>query len=112
MPEPLVPLMDEALRADAVILVPELALAEVGEVLRKKEHAKGLTRKEVDTILHSLLRLPLEIVGHAELIEDALDIARRSKLTVYDALFLALARQRRCDLITADARLARAHRKG
>lgn len=97
--------VEAAWRGDAVLLAPELLLAEVGQVLRKKERTGFLSSEECDAILDAVLALPLETVCHRPLLEDALALARETELTVYDALFLALARGRGADLISADARL-------
>jgi predicted nucleic acid-binding protein len=102
--------LDAACRMDAVIFVPGLAFVEATQVLRKKERAGLLTREETDEILSAILELPLESVPDRDLVAPALEIARNTELTVYDALFIALARARRADLLTADEELARAWR--
>ncbi len=108
LPEELEAAVEAAWRSDAALIVPELALAEAAQVLRKKEKAGFLQPAETEEILSSLLLLPLEIVGHRDLLEDALAVARNDDLTVYDALFLVLARSKGADLVTADAVLATA----
>ena len=97
-----------AWRGETALFAPELALAEVAQVLWKKEQAGHLNSSEVDEILFSILELPIETVGHYDLLPDAMLLARRHNLTIYDALFLALARKKRAPLITADQRLAKA----
>ncbi len=86
--------------------MPELALAEVTQVLLKKERLGFITQTEADEIFHSVLELPFEVYGHYDLLPDALSIARQYNLTVYDALFLALAIKKSADLITADQKLS------
>ena len=81
-----------AWNGDVVLLVPELALAEAAQVLLKKERAKQLSVHEADVILAEILALPLEVVGHADLISPAASLARRLDLTVNDAIFLARSR--------------------
>ena len=95
-----------AWRAEISLLVPELALAEVTQVLLKKERLGFITQTEADEIFHSVLELPFEVYGHYDLLPDALSIARQYNLTVYDALFLALAIKKSADLITADQKLS------
>ena len=108
LPDGLEDLVGEAWRGDAAILAPELLVAEVAAVLRKKERDGRLATVEVDEILRSILDLPIDLVSHRGMAEDALRIARDLGLTVYDALFLALARARKVGLVTADEDLARA----
>lgn len=101
--------MEEAVaaawRTEAVLLVPELALVEFAQVLRKKEMGAKLTRPECEEILTAMLALPMDVVGHRPYIEEAVRLARETNLTVYDAVFLALARARDADLVTGDERL-------
>ena len=100
-----------AWKGDTALIVPELALAEVAQVLWKKEQAGYIKPSETDEILSAVLELPLEIVGHYDILPDALSMARRHKLTVYDSLFLALAWKKDGRLITADKRLGNGFEK-
>ncbi len=97
--------LDGAASGDVALLVPELALAEVGQVLKKKERAGFLTAAESDEILDAILGLPLDIVGHRDILRTAVDVSRSRGLTVYDALFLALALDRKAELVSGDKRL-------
>jgi predicted nucleic acid-binding protein len=108
VPDGLEALLADAERGDVVVEMPELAWAEVVEVLRKKESRGLLDAETVDAITETLMHLPIRFVSHRELIQDALRIARSNALTVYDSLFFALATARRGGLVTADDRLARA----
>ena len=58
-----------------------------------------------DEILFAILELPLERVRDSSLLPDAYHIAQAMRISVYDALFLALARTRQAQLITADTQL-------
>jgi predicted nucleic acid-binding protein len=108
LPQDLENYIDAAWKAEATIMTPELALAEFTQVLWKKEQAGYITPDELNHILSAFLELPLKIAGHYDLLPEALIIARRHQLTVYDALFLALAAKKEAILITADQRLAKA----
>lgn len=105
VPDGLEDAVDSAWRGEVALLAPELALAEVAQVLCKKERAAHLSAAESDAIRAEILDLPIEYVGHRDLLEAAVPVARDRGLTVYDALFLALADQRRAQLITADDEL-------
>lgn len=94
-----------AWRAEAILLTPELALAETAQVLWKKESAGYLEPSEVDEIFTCILELPLEIIGHYELLPHVFSIVRHHNLTAYDALFIVLAQKRKAGLITADQKL-------
>lgn len=108
LPEGAEAALDEAWRGDGILLVPELALAEAAQVLLRKERAGRLSAAEAEGILEEILTLPLQVVGHAALISSAASLARRLSLTVYDALYLALALERGAPLLTGDQELSKA----
>jgi predicted nucleic acid-binding protein len=97
-----------ALSSETTIIIPELALAEFAQVLWKKEQAGYLTKTEVDEIMAAFLDLPFEIFSHYDILPDALSLARQNSLSVYDAIFLALAKNTNAELVTADQRLKEA----
>ena len=96
-----------AWRAETILVAPELVLAEAGQVLHKKERAGLISRNDCDEILEAILDLPLEVVGHRDLLSTAVKLARSNGITVYDAMFVALAVTRGGVLFTADEDLQR-----
>lgn len=100
--------IDSAYKAETTLIMPELALAEAAQVLWKKEKKKYLTQTEVDEIISAILELPIEIVSHYDYLQDAVSLARKYNLTVYDSLFLAVALRKSGELITVDERLKKA----
>ncbi len=111
VPEGVQEALEKAWAGDAALLVPELALAEAAQVLLKKERAGSLSPEEAEGILAEILVLPLEVVGHANLVGSAASLARRLELTVYDGLFLALSLEKGASLLTADEELATAFQR-
>ena len=109
MPDNIEKYISAALSAETSLIIPELALAEFAQVLWKKEQAGYLTSLEVDEIMSAFLDLPLEVFGHIDILPDAISLARRHVLSVYDALFLALAGNRNAELVTADKKLKNAY---
>jgi predicted nucleic acid-binding protein len=108
LPDGLEEEIETAWRGETTLIIPELALAEIAQVLWKKEQAGYLKPAEVDEILTALMELPLEIVGHYDILSDALLLARKHRLSVYDSIFLASANAKKARLITADLRLKEA----
>ncbi len=99
--------LQNAERGDASLIAPELILAESGQVLHKKRAQDLLSDAEVTAILDSMLYLPIRLFSHHDLIRSACDLAMECDLTVYDALFLSLAKRHSALLITADEKLRR-----
>ena len=108
IPDKLEKYVSSALCAETTLIIPELALAEFAQVLLKKEQAGYLTPLEVDDIMAAFLDLPLEVFGHIDILPDALSLARQHALSVYDALFMALAVNKNAELLTADQSLKHA----
>jgi predicted nucleic acid-binding protein len=87
------------------LLAPEILPAEVASALWKRV-MRGLLPSAEALRLHgefSDLRIPLYPIG--ELVDAALRLALRFRHTVYDGLYLALARETGADFVTADERL-------
>ncbi len=105
MPDNLEKIIEQGWRGEALLLVPELALVESVQVLLKKERAGFLTRDEADAIIQYILKIPMEIRGHRDILESSSKLARDLDLTAYDAVFLALSKKQNAQLVTADKKL-------
>ncbi|MGQ9556127.1 MAG: type II toxin-antitoxin system VapC family toxin [Anaerolineae bacterium] len=98
------------LREDADLLAPDLIWAEVGNVLWRKWRERELTSEAVQGILADFRRFPLHIHASESLYEMAWPVAQGSGRTFYDSLYLALAMDAGCPLVTADRRFYNALR--
>ena len=88
-------------------LVPQLWHLEVRSALLAAERRGRIRAGEIDERLRFLLQLPVQTDAEPNL-ADALALARKHRLSFYDALYLELARRRGAALATLDAALARA----
>ena len=99
----------EALRRDKVV-APAILWFEVRNVLIVGERRGRIDEAQTRKAIAILARLPIEIdrsPDDAELMR----IARRRRLTAYDAAYLELALRLDLPLATRDARLAKAARE-
>lgn len=88
------------------LIVPEFMLAEVANIVWKKATLLGeLTESEAEIIVDAVKELPLGYYYTSSLIANALKIAMTTKRSVYDSLYLALARKEGCQLMTDDRKL-------
>ena len=85
------------------IIVPDLVLYELGNVWATKTN---LALSHVESNLEDLnsFRLNVKPVTF-ELIKKATKLAKSCKVSVYDAVYVVLAQQDKCDLVTADMKL-------
>lgn len=105
VPEGLEIALQNSERGNDSLIAPELILAESGQVLHKKRNQQVLSDEEFNDLLSSILDLPIRLFSHGDLIRPACALAAEFDLTVYDALFLALAERHNAPLFTADDKL-------
>jgi predicted nucleic acid-binding protein len=85
---------------------PELLDAEILSAIARLERAAEIPRARAAEVVADLISAPLERWPHLHLANEAW--SRRHRFSLYDALYVALAAQLGCGLITADRRLASA----
>ena len=95
-------------RAGVVNLIaPEYVLVESANVLWKHLQRYNVRREEAEASFRALRDLGIRLVPNGVLLEGALILAADNGITVYDALFCALAVRENVPLITADSALIR-----
>lgn len=107
--------LDESGQADALALLdedilhaPDFLLIEVANVLWSKVRRRVIDRAQADAAYDAIAGVPMAYTTMSELALPARSLAHALDLSVYDALYAALAQRLRCALATADVRLARA----
>ena len=86
---------------------PDLLFPEVGNAIWKKVRRGELTAEEGQRLAVDISSIAVETVSTRGLMIDAHALAITTGLTVYDAMYLALAVRLKTELITADDRLSR-----
>ena len=89
------------------LMAPEYVLVESANVLWKHLQRHNIEPEDAVEALRTLRGLSIRLVSDAELLEGALALAAQHDVTVYDALFCALALRENIQFITADRPLAR-----
>jgi predicted nucleic acid-binding protein len=88
-------------------IAPELLMAEAANVINKKQLSGELSGDESLRLLADLLSVPIRLFSHRPLILPAFELAGQYQLTVYDALYLALAKEHGAVIFTADSKLTK-----
>lgn len=96
----------DAVRRAEGVSIPDVADVETAAVLRKRWIAKKLTDERFARALAILPDLPFRRYPAWKMLQRAYEL--RATVTVYDAVYVALAELLDCPLLTVDARLARA----
>lgn len=89
------------------LIAPELVDLEVASVLRRQARVAAIDTRRAELALADLANLPLQRAPHLRLLARSWEL--RDNLTVYDAVYVALAEAMEATLLTGDARLARAN---
>ena len=95
-----------ALIAGARLIAPEMLDAEVLSTLRRKVQAQDIAEDTAVDALAKLEDMTVERVSHRTLTRAAW--ALRHNVSAYDALYVAIARERGATLLTFDGPLTRA----
>ena len=91
---------------ESLLMAPAHALGEFAEVLVRKATKSELALGQVFEAIR-ILRKSIGFMAIDGLIEIAVQIAIEAEVSVYDALYIAMARVLGCSLVTADDRLIR-----
>jgi predicted nucleic acid-binding protein len=86
-------------------VIPDLFYAEVGNVLWKKVRRGEMNERHALNALDLLLSAEMNVRESHVLLPYALPIALHFHCTIYDALYLSVAVDENCPLVTADKRL-------
>lgn len=97
-------LREKMFDGSVLFIVPELLFYEMANALR---YSPNLSERDVNDALDSILDMGFEVRRvDKKTMQDAIRIAFKYNITVYDAYFIALSRVEGKALITADYRLA------
>ncbi len=91
-------------------LVPAIFPAEVANALLFAARKARVAESDVRGALDRIAELPIRVASTGLTLADEMDLAQRHGLTIYDAMYLALAKRHRTALYTRDNALLRAAR--
>ena len=90
------------------LIAPSFLHVECANVLWKDALRIGIPIENVIAALNNLRGINIRLVPQEDLLEDALRLALDMNITVYDALYCALAQRESAEIITEDRRLRNA----
>lgn len=99
-------------RRHAKLIAPEVLIAECANILWKKVRRNELSKDEASFASHLLQAADIEFPPIRSLLEAATRLAIELDHPAYDCLYLVLALERDCRLVTADERFVRKLREG
>jgi predicted nucleic acid-binding protein len=87
------------------LLSPDIYPVEVGHALTRAERQKRLTPPAGWAAWLTVMADPPHLHASYPIMPRAFDISSRMRIGIYDCLYVALAEQENCELVTADHRL-------
>lgn len=96
---------EKLIRSGQPLIAPDLVLAEITNAAWKFVTFDGVPASTAAVVVKAAGNAFDEIVPSSGLKDRALAIALDLRHPAYDCFYLALAETRRCELVTADARL-------
>jgi len=94
------------------VVTLDLAVKEVANALWKKVLREEMKAQDAGKIITDLIEGDvIKLADQRNHIQKAFEIALNNKITVYDSLFIALAKKLHTELITSDSRQAEAAEK-
>jgi predicted nucleic acid-binding protein len=106
VPEPLYLEARSLLDSDHELLAPDILRVEAANALLKKVRQRELTAEDAREVIEALPRY-LRLSSVWDVFEQGVEVALQFRCTLFDGLYLALALQEGCPLVTGDARLVR-----
>jgi predicted nucleic acid-binding protein len=92
---------------EIALIAPDLLLAEFASLLAKRSRRKEISAGQASEAYHLLTRCAPRLFDMRPLLLRALDLSLRHQLSLWDCVYLALALEHGCSLLTADRRLVR-----
>lgn len=90
---------------DSSLHAPDFAQLECTSILSKKVRRKELQLNEVNQVQELLLQMPVQMYPWQDLLLEAGQVAHETYRSVYDCLYLVLAKQLKGRMVTADKKL-------
>jgi len=100
-------LRDEFRKGLHQLLAPDIFPIEVGHALTRAERQGRLTPPQSAVLLADVLTTPPGFYPSLSLLSRACEISSAMRVGIYDCLYVALAEQEKCDVLTADDKLVK-----
>ena len=103
-----VQLFGECRKGTHELLSPGLYMLEVGNILVQSARRGKIPMNGLPMLYAELIRNMPIVYPSASLFPEAFQIASRIRVSVYDAVYLALSKRESCLLVTSDEKLIKA----
>jgi len=94
------------MREDRELVAPDQLLVEIYSVVLRSLRRGRLTTAAAEEALTLFRSIPIEFVASNQYLDASLDLAKRGGCSIYDALYIAIAKAQAAPVVTHDRRLA------
>ena len=101
---------DRYVSGEVLLIAPDLLLAEFASLVAKRNRRKQISGDQARGAFSLMMRCAPRLFDMRSLLLRALDLSVQYQLSLWDCVYLALALERDCALLTADGRLFRGGR--
>ena len=98
-------LLEQYELGEALLIAPDLLLAEFASLLAKRNRRKEVSADQAVRALHLMESCSPKLLDMRSRLQHAFDLSLQHQLSLWDCVYLALAIEHNCPLITADQRL-------
>lgn len=102
-------LLDEQESGRVSLIAPDLLLMEFASLITKRVRRKQLSVDQARGMFWVIEQSDLKFFETRPLLGAALELALATQMSAWDCVYLALAIEHNCPMITADRRLFRGH---
>jgi predicted nucleic acid-binding protein len=97
---------------EVLLIAPDLLLAEFASLVAKRNRRKEISAEQAHQAFRLMTKCAPRLFDMRPHLLRALDLSLQYKLSLWDCVYLALALEHDCPVLTADRRLFRAGKAG
>ena len=109
---PALELFERYASGQVLLIAPDILLAEFASLVAKRNRRKQISAGQAHEAFSLMTRSAPKLFDTRPRLSRALDLSLQHQLSLWDCVYLALALEHDCPVLTADLRLFRAGRSG
>ena len=109
---PALGLFEQYASGEVLLIAPDILLAEFASLVAKRNRRKQISAEQAHEAFSLMTKCAPLLFDTRPRLSRALDLSLQRQLSLWDCVYLELALERDCPVLTADLRLFRAGRGG
>jgi predicted nucleic acid-binding protein len=109
---PAIELFERYAAGEVLLIAPDILLAEFASLVAKRSRRKQISAKQAHEAFSLMTKCAPRLFDMRPRLFRALDLSLQFQMSLWDCVYLALALEHNCPVLTADLRLFRAGKGG